>query len=412
MGLLGGGGARSNGVWVRRVDGRGVAGSGPVGRLVRWLRLPAALQLTVKNGQCWGRARSVRVPPRCLAGWGILNTVSAHVDADLPDWGSLAGTRTFSTLLLGNGFSQNIWPAFGYSSLKSCATISRKSEAVFSAIGTTNFEEVLRGLAQARVVLKAVGKKTKYLRDVYKDVRSGLFGAIGTSHLLHGDLSDTAAIVVAKHLNSYERVFTLNYDLLLYWSHMLALSSGENVNVGDFMWASDMFDPDDTDLFSGRTGIYYLHGGLHLWQDRTTGEVGKWTHDGLDILTQARRTYTIASHKQPLFVSEGASSSKLRAIRRSEYLSFAYGALEDDEKDSIVFGTEIVPEYDDHIARALDRGAPRTIAFSVFRGTRTPEEVVTVKAKLNQRFRRHTLLFFDSATHPLGDPSLRISARP
>lgn len=352
------------------------------------------------------------VPPRCPAGWWILKAVSADIDADLPDWGSLAGTHTFGTLLLGNGFSQNIWPAFGYSSLKSCATISRRSEAVFSAIGTTNFEEVLRRLAQARVVLKAVGKKTKYLRDVYKDVRSGLFGAIGTSHLLHGRLSDKTAILVAEHLNTYERVFTLNYDLLLYWSHMLALSGGANVNLGDFMWASEMFDPDDTDLFSGRTGIYYLHGGLHLWQDRRTGEVGKWRHDGLDILSQARRTYTIASHKQPLFVSEGASSSKLRAIRRSEYLSFAYGALEDDEKDSIVFGTEIVPEYDEHIARALDRGAPRTIAFSVYRGTRTPEEVVTVKAMLNQRFRRHTLLFFDSATHPLGDPLFRISARP
>ena len=273
-------------------------------------------------------------------------------------------------------------------------------------------EEVLRRLAQARVVLKAVGKKTKYLRKIYKDVRSGLFGAIGTSHLQHGDLAHNAAILVAKHLNTYDRVFTLNYDLLLYWSHMLALSGGANVNIGDFMWASDMFDPDDTDLFSGRTGIYYLHGGLHLWQDRTTGDVGKWRHDGLDILTQARRTYTIASHKQPLFVSEGASTSKLSAIRGSEYLSFAYGALEDDEKDSIVFGTELAPQYDEHIARALDRGGPRTIAFSVYRGTRTTEEVVTVKATLNERFRRHRLLYFDSATHPLGDPSLRVSGRP
>lgn len=338
--------------------------------------------------------------------------VSTSINADLPNWASLAATRTFPTLLLGNGFSQNLWPGFGYDSLKSCVSLLARSEAVFGAVGTTNFEEVLRQLAEARVVLKAVGKKTKRLRKAYRDIRNGLFSAVGTSHLSHGLLRDDVALRVAEHLDTYSSVFTLNYDLLVYWSHMHALSTGASVNLGDFMWSSDIFDPDDTDLFSGRTGVYYLHGGLHLWQDRLTGTVGKWRNDGLDILTQARSAYTIASHRQPLFVSEGSSSSKSRAIRSSEYLSFAYGALEDNREDAIVFGTELAPVYDEHIAKALDRGSPRTIAFSVYRGTRTPEDVVAVKAMLNQRFSRHNVLFFDSVTHPLGDPSLRIGALP
>ena len=64
-------------------------------------------------------------------------------------------------------------------------------------------------------------------------------------------------------------VYTLNYDLLTYWS---AMASGPDSGIRDFFWAyQNTFDVNDAILEDGTTGLLYLHGGLHLWQDSQSG---------------------------------------------------------------------------------------------------------------------------------------------
>lgn len=329
------------------------------------------------------------------------------IDSDLPSWESVRASHTFQTLMTGNGMSINIWPRFGYSSLYDKARLSADGRAVFTASGTTNFEEVLARLAETREILRATHRGARWVKRLYEDIRTGLFQAVRDSHVPWAQLPDATLLAVADHLDSYTKVFTLNYDMLTYWSHMRALGSGSAIDMADFMWAAGQFDPLDTELFAGQTGVYYLHGGLHLWRDRSTGFVGKWTHDGQNILTRIEHEYAVSSARQPLFISEGTSQSKMRAIRGSDYLSFAHQELADDEKNTVVFGT-LLGDSDAHIADALKRGRPRVLAFSIHRGGLGPAEIVALKADLTSRFRDHAVVFFDSATHPLGDPTTRV----
>jgi hypothetical protein len=69
-------------------------------------------------------------------------------------------------------------------------------------------------------------------------------------------------------------VYTTNYDLCLYWSH---LESYPRPNIKDYFWNSgNTFDPANASI-DDATSMHYLHGGLHLWADDATGVNGKWT---------------------------------------------------------------------------------------------------------------------------------------
>lgn len=329
-------------------------------------------------------------------------------DASLQDWEDVDDAHDFRAILLGNGLSINLWSGYHYNSLFAEANLDGDPEAIFETVGTTNFEAVLERLTHTRDVLRAVDKRTAWVDDLYDQVREALFGAINRSHVPHWQLDDARRLEIAGHLERYASVFTLNYDLILYWSHLFAASP----QIVDFFWGpGSTFDPFDADLFSGRTGVYYLHGGLHLWRNALTDQSGKWTHNGLAILDQVEGAYSATSPRQPLFVSEGTSIEKVRAIRRSDYLSFAYEALEEEERDTVVFGASLGPS-DQHILAALNAGPRRTIAISVYPEGVAEEVIVRFKTQMSEALDDHQLRFFDSQTHPLGDPVLRIDPVP
>lgn len=327
-------------------------------------------------------------------------------DASLRDWSEIEADRRFDAILLGNGVSINIWSGYHYDSLFAEADPDGNARAIFDTVGTTNFELVLERLTHTRDVLNAVARETVWVEDLYDEIRAALFGAIKRSHVPHWLLDEARRQTIAEELERYGSVFTLNYDLILYWSHVSAGSQ----QLVDFFWCpGSTFDSDDTELFSGRTGVYYLHGGLHLWRDTVTDQTGKWTHNGLTILDQIESSYSATSSRQPLFVSEGTSIEKARAIRRSDYLSFAHDALEGHRGNLVVFGASLGPS-DQHILAALNTEPRRTIALSVYPEGLTEEEIVGFKIRMSQALDRHRLRFFDSRTHPLGDPGLRITA--
>lgn len=108
----------------------------------------------------------------------------------------------------------------------------------------------------------------------------------------------------------------------------------------------------------------------------------------------------------PLFVSEGASKAKLRTIGRSPYLSFCLDSLRDDQENTVVFGHSL-GDQDKHIIAALNKGASREVAVSLY--PRTKDQLnIQEKARITHLLGENKLRFFDSTTHPLGDPTLTI----
>lgn len=334
--------------------------------------------------------------------------MSTSIDGELADWSTLAD-EDWSTLLLGNGLSMNLWAGFGYKSLYAAATLSTEAKAIFGELGTTNFEQGLECLHHANIALRALKESTALVDATYEQVRDALFNTVSEVHVPWDDFPPDTHDHFATQIDRFRSVFTTSYDLNLYWSHMWAQYKSTKVttNIVDLFWAGDRFDPANCDIWSSKaTRVLYLHGGLHLWQDDQTGENGKWTHASGRLL-DIKSKYGPTSDRRPLFVSEGSWAAKTRTIRQSSYLSFCLDELRTDESPTVVFG-QALADQDRHILTALNEGAPRRIAISMY-PTGDDEAVVEEKARLLQAFRRHKVTFFDSTTHPLGDPALLIT---
>lgn len=336
--------------------------------------------------------------------------VNKSIDGNLADWSEL-DDRDWSTLLLGNGLSMNLWPGFGYKSLYAAAKLSDEAKAIFDELGTTNFEQCLECLHHANIALRALKEPTVQVDATYEAVKDALFNTVRELHVPWREFPTDTHDLIASELDKYRSVFTTSYDLNVYWSHMWAeyQSTKVTTNIVDLFWATgSRFDPTDTAVRSSRaTRMLYLHGGLHLWQDDQTGENGKWTHSGGRLL-DSRSHYGPAAQRRPLFVSEGTWAAKSRTIRQSSYLSFCLDELREDESPTVVFG-QALADQDRHIVGALAEGASRRIAISMY-PTGDREAIVEEKARLLQALRGHTVAFFDSTTHPLGDPGLIIAS--
>ncbi len=80
----------------------------------------------------------------------------------------------WSTLLLGNGLSINIWSHFAYSRLSEQADLNHSTRQLFADFGTTNFETVLEALWHAERTLAALGRPTVAVNNLYNHVQSNL----------------------------------------------------------------------------------------------------------------------------------------------------------------------------------------------------------------------------------------------
>jgi hypothetical protein len=82
--------------------------------------------------------------------------------------------------------------------------------------------------------------------------------------------------------------------------------------------------------------------------------------------------------------------------------------LQEDQAHTVVFGTSLGAS-DRHVAEALATGRQRSIAVSIY-PHHDPADVMAIKLQLSKDLRPQHVLFFDSTTHPLGDPALQIEA--
>ncbi len=156
------------------------------------------------------------------------------------------------------------------------------------------------------------------------------------------------------------------------------------------------------------TKVYYLHGGLHLY-DIPSGESAKRiagiSQNLLEFFAQQPFSNE-EEHAIPLFVAESSAEDKRRVIRQSEYLSFAHKVLRSYPGALVVFGHSL-GDPDRHIVEAIQRNAQRVLAISLRPGLTA--EIVRKKAYYRQHFPQADLRFFDATTHPLGDATLRVA---
>lgn len=312
-------------------------------------------------------------------------------------------------LLLGNGFSIALFPdSFRYGALLDEADFSQSPEAraAFDALGTTDFEVVVKSLNDAVRLLplySADSEAAERMRIDSEALKDLLVAAIAGRHperpsdieerqhqacrefLAHfiGDSRDFRK-AGAKDLRG--KVFTLSYDLLLYWTllhdrivveevpgdPLSAIVFGTEPLLHDDGFRAPQEEPEaeyvtwEAEGAADGQNVHFLHGGLHLYDFGPDLQKICWERSGGNPLVDQIRGALSAS-RFPLFVSEGSSDSKLSRIRHSGYLQRSLKSLAGCCRGKaclFIFGHSLASS-DDHVLRQLENGTINRVFISL-----------------------------------------------
>lgn len=292
-------------------------------------------------------------------------------------------------LLLGNGFSI-AWQSdvFRYGALLDAAEfadLTVDGRALFATLETQDFERVIESLRVAAVLAELYEPgdpaRSDRLRADADRIKDELARVIALRH------PDQPNVVIANEFDSasrflahFDHIYTVNYDLLLYWTAIQGLRG----LTSDDGFRADPDEPDatwvtwDASGRSRRQSLYYLHGALHLFDrgDRLTKFT--WNRTGIRLIEQVRAA--LAQNAYPLVATEGTSSEKLDKINHSAYLSHAYRSFAalSQSRALFVFGHSL-GETDDHIIRLIPSGTIRDVFVSV-RGAPSEDTVTRLRA--------------------------------
>ena len=313
---------------------------------------------------------------------------------DIKKWEELEG-KGWDSLLLGNGAGIAVSEKFCYGTLYE---VAKKGESfgnikkIFEKLKTKDFERALLACWYAKVVNESLGQSCEVVDQAYESIRGALIETVKEVHPAHSDVAGYLQSIF-EFMSCFSVVFSLNYDLIVYWAMMYGNGCITNCFKDCFL-RDGRFDGDVDGIrkrYPTKSGedtlVFYPHGNLVVAEDFFKGEfkirVGsKIIPD--DLLTTIGVKWKEGGLK-PLFVSEGSSSEKLSSICRSPYLRFVYEKLIPSKVgDGLVVYGWGMHENDYHILEALKLGGVKRMAVSVFRSERYVEYCQHVKSSLKK----------------------------
>ena len=321
--------------------------------------------------------------------------------------------------MLGNGFSIACRPdIFIYGKLFERADFSNLSPSarkVFDALGTSDFEKVIKVLRDAEKVLSAYKtdfKKTRkaMLRDA-EGLREVLVKTIASSHPDHpGNITDDEYAACRRFLQNFDLIYTLNYDLLLYWT-LMHTNEGERPSSDDGFRKPDYdYEADYVTWEPGQShdqNVWYLHGALHVFDTGTEIQKYTWVNTRIRLIEQTRDA--LSRDYFPLFVAEGTSDEKLERIRHSDYLAKAYRSFQSIGGALFILGHSLAPN-DEHYLKLIEKGRVQHLFVGIFGKPDSPanrkiihraELMVEARERIVQTRKKYPALsvsFFDSET--------------
>jgi hypothetical protein len=321
-------------------------------------------------------------------------------------------------LLLGNGFSIALKPdIFTYGSLYENADFSKAPHVtkLFDALKTQDFEVVIKHLQDAATVVEVYRPRAvtlaRRLRNDAAAIKDALVTAIAKRHPDRPyDIKPEQYAACRAFLSRFEHLFTLNYDVLLYWALMQSEVDGLQINHDDgFRHPED--DP-GAPWVSWQQGnqatVSYLHGALHLFD--AGSEITKYTWSKTDkpIVDQIRSA--LDEEKYPLFVSEGTSASKKARILHSGYLHKAHRSFESccsPSGNAIVMYGHSLADNDDHVLRAIVKGNTPFLLVSLYGNANSPankaiinkaEKLIEQRGPTKGRRQALSVIYYDASS--------------
>ncbi len=271
------------------------------------------------------------------------------------------------TLLLGNGFGiaydANI---FSYKALFKSVDWSNagRVQRVFEELKTWDFELAIRNLEIAAGIadIYELGDNAgATLRDDADFLKDALIRAIQETHPAHiFEVDPDRLKTTAEFLRNFERLFSLNYDLLLYWT-LVQPDTGLSGSFKDgFRYVDDILEWAD---FPNQ-GVLYLHGALHLFQENGRLEKIKYNPSpGGRLIEQIASR--IADGHAPLFVCEGTNQQKLNHIHSSKYLRYCFKTFQHTSGVLFIYGHSL-SDSDQHILDAISQSTISHLFISLY----------------------------------------------
>lgn len=314
-------------------------------------------------------------------------------------------------LLLGNGFSIACRPnIFLYKKLFEQADFTKLSKAarkVFGALSTQDFEKVIKALRDSSIVLPVYSKNSiktvqKFTSDA-DGLRELLVQTIAKNHPERPhEISDLEFDNCKKFLSNFKNKYTLNYDLLLYWTLMHNKPGSDPSSDDGFRKPED--NPESEYVTwegynSTSQNVWFLHGALHLFDAGYEIQKFTWVNTGLALIDQIRAA--LNDNKFPLFVAEGTANEKIERIRHNDYLARGLRSFNQISGSLFIYGHSLA-ENDSHILRAIERGKLTQLYVGIYGNPNTPENlsIISRANKMNYAERKKILnvYFFDATT--------------
>jgi hypothetical protein len=275
-------------------------------------------------------------------------------------------------LLLGNGFSMAYDPGiFSYNALHDFVSNLKDPDlsTILGVIETKNFEQIMQQLDTFVALINAFNGDPalrEKIKTASEKLKSSLLDAVRQLHPEHvftvpESEAAACALFLRTFLDTGGKLFSTNYDLLLYWILMRATNI-EHVDG----FGRDLENPDEvakgedqewSELRWGKSkakqNVYYLHGALPFFDSGI--DIIKEEYDGRDYLL-ANISARMERGEYPIFVTAGNGNQKLAHIMHNHYLSHCYEALSTAEGSIVSFGFNF-GKNDNHIIEAINAAA-------------------------------------------------------
>ncbi|MEJ6534685.1 DUF4917 family protein [Pseudoalteromonas lipolytica] len=307
------------------------------------------------------------------------------------------------SILVANGFSR-AWrnEIFNYENLFDEADFrerDRQLRSIFNRFNTFDFEKVMLVLKSAQKVCEIYEVDNEILQQITLDqeqLKESLIQVIANTHPRRpSEITDQSFISTRRFIARFSNVFSLNYDMLLYW----AVNKNNLAPAQPDSWCGkkDGFYQDE---WQHRCqNLHFLHGSLHLYNN--AADVNKRVYNNEDwdaIVDQVRRW--LDEGYFPLFVSEPTSNKKLEKIKHNPYLNACFEALKEQKGSFFIHGHSI-SESDMHIFDQINKSEISRVFISVYGDENSISNRELIANA--RRFLIHNIeiCFYDATTTPI-----------
>ncbi|MEI2719908.1 MAG: DUF4917 family protein [Gemmatimonadales bacterium] len=205
-----------------------------------------------------------------------------------------------------------------------------------------------------------------------------------------------------RFLSRFNDVYTLNYDLLLYWT-VMQTEILPNLEFSDgFRTPEDGPAPYVTWEMenSYNQKMFYLHGALHIFDGGHEVQKYTWRNTQEALMDQIRAA--LEQELYPIYVSDGDSTAKRAQIRHSDYLVRGHKSLLGISGALYVYGHSMDPG-DDHVIRLIEKNKCKQLCVGLYGDPFSPDNL-RIRRRANQVVSRRpssrplSISYFDAST--------------